>query len=94
VTQTISRSKRRLQNRIEFEGGGLLSVDSSLTPNPNEDGFSFAFDACTLGWRKSLRVPLPPVGKGEFVVTYLDEDFRVQRDLTRGNAVILSPQFT
>jgi len=89
VTQTISTADGRLGNRIEFEGGGLLSVDSSLSPNPNEDGFSFAFDACTFGWRKSLRVPLPPVGKGEFLVTYLDADLRVQRDVTRGDTSVL-----
>jgi len=87
VTQTIDLDAGRLENRVEFERGGALSVLSKLTPDADGKGFQFSFDACSLKWRDSPEVPLPPVGKGAAKVTYLDDDVRVQRD-SRGDTLV------
>jgi anaphase-promoting complex subunit 7 len=87
VTQTIDLDGGRLENRIYFEGGGALSVSSTLTPDADGKGFQFSFDACSLKWRQGPGVPLPPVGKGAAKVTFLDNDIRVQRD-SRGDTLV------
>lgn len=87
VTQTIDLDGGRLENRIYFEGGGALSVSSTLTPDADGKGFQFSFDACSLKWRQGPEVPLPPVGKGAAKVTFLDNDIRVQRD-SRGDTLV------
>jgi len=87
VTQTIDLDAGRLENNVEFERGGALSVSSKLSPDADGKGFQFSFDACSLKWRDSLEVRLPPVGKGAAKVTYLDGDLRVQRD-SRGDTLV------
>ena len=87
VTQTIDAKGGRLENRIEFAGGGFLQVLSSLEPDEDGNGFSFAFSSCSLGWRRLLEIPLPPFGKGNARVTFLDDTMRVQRD-SRGDTLV------
>ena len=66
---------------------GLLRVCSTFAPD-EVDGrrFNFAFESCDVRWR-SVTVPLPPVGKGWGEVVYLDDDFRIQRDV-RGDLLV------
>ena len=66
---------------------GLLRVCSTFAPD-EDDGrrFNFAFESCDLRWR-SVTLPLPPVGKGWGEVVYLDDDFRIQRDV-RGDLLV------
>ena len=66
---------------------GLLRVCSTFAPD-EDDGrrFNFAFKSCDVRWR-SVSLPLPPVGKGWGEVVYLDDDFRIQRDV-RGDLLV------
>lgn len=84
--QTIDVGGGRLTNVIDFDGG-QLSVDSSIAPDEADGSrFNFAFDACALRYR-SLRVPLPPVGRGWGELLYLDDEMRIQRDI-RGDLLV------
>jgi len=86
TVQSIDVAAGTLENRIEFEDG-LLRVCSTFAPD-EVDGrrFNFAFESCDVRWR-SVTVPLPPVGKGWGEVVYLDDDFRIQRDV-RGDLLV------
>lgn len=79
---------RRLDNYIEFERDGLLSVGSSIVPDDGGDGdrFNFRFEEAAVQWG-NLRVPLPPVGKGWGDLLYLDTEMRLQRDV-RGDLLL------
>ena len=87
--QQIDLEKGTLENVIQFAEGSYLKVGSTIAPDAdNGRRFNFAFDRCELRWR-SIRVPLPPVGKGWGELLYLDEELRVQRDV-RGDLLIAS----
>ncbi|CAM9925546.1 unnamed protein product, partial [Choristocarpus tenellus] len=47
---------------------------------------NFKFTSCKAKYG-SLTVPLPPIGKGWFENVYLDEDFRVSKDV-RGDVQV------
>lgn len=66
---------------------GLLRVCSTFAPDgDNGRRFNFAFESCDVRWR-SVSLPLPPVGKGWGELVYLDDDFRIQRDV-RGDLLV------
>lgn len=84
--QQIDIGAGTLENVLTFEGGELR-VGSSIAPDV-ADGhrFLFEFQACSLTC-KSLRVPLPPVGRGWGELLYLDSELRIQRDV-RGDMLV------
>lgn len=85
--QNIDIEGCRLDNFIEFEEGGLLTVGSTISPDESDGKrFNFRFSEASLKWR-SLQVPLPPVGQGWGDLLYLDDDMRLQRDI-RGDLLI------
>jgi hypothetical protein len=84
--QTIDIPAGTLENVLEFDDGELR-VSSSIAPDASDSQrFQFAFEGCSLR-RKSLRVPLPPVGKGWGELLYLDDELRIQRDI-RGDMLV------
>jgi len=86
TVQSIDVAAGTLENRIEFEDG-LLRVCSTFAPDgDNGRRFNFAFESCDVRWR-SVSLPLPPVGKGWGELVYLDDDFRIQRDV-RGDLLV------
>ena len=85
--QSIDMAAGTLTNVLEFEEGGELRVGSSIAADAADGSrFDFAFRGCSLRW-KSLRLPLPPVGRGWGELLYLDGQMRVQRDV-RGDLLI------
>ena len=84
--QTIDIAAGTLVNVLDFDGGELR-VGSTIAPDATDGTrFNFAFGDCSLTWR-SLRVPLPPIGKGWGELLYLDEEMRIQRDI-RGDMIV------
>ena len=66
------------------EHGASLRLVGSATAEGAR--FNFAFNECSLRWR-SVRVPLPPVGRGWGELLYLDDELRIQRDV-RGDLLV------
>lgn len=85
--QVIDVPGNRLENRIEFENGGSLSVGSTIVPD-GERGERFNINFCdaSVAWR-GFKVPIPPLGSGWGELLYLDEDMRLQRDI-RGDMIV------
>ena len=84
--QTIDVEGGTLENVIQFEDG-FLRVGSTISPDAERgERFTFAFNECAVRYRQ-IELPLPPVGRGWGELLYLDDEFRVQRDV-RGDLLI------
>uniref|UniRef100_A0A7S3XXJ7 Plastid lipid-associated protein/fibrillin conserved domain-containing protein n=1 Tax=Heterosigma akashiwo TaxID=2829 RepID=A0A7S3XXJ7_HETAK len=90
IYQDIDTVNNRLQNMIEFPQDSYFSVMSSCREDQdNTLRVNFEFSSCSAKW-KSIKVPLPPFGKGWFENVYLDDDLRINRD-SRGDLQITTP---
>jgi hypothetical protein len=87
ITQDLDLYEdRKVDNSINFEGGGAFDVAGSVTPVDCDSGYdrvAFEFTAATVfGWGKSLA--LPPTGAGWFDTMFCDKEYRLSQD-SRGD---------
>lgn len=88
VTQTVDANANSLVNFVGCGESSFLKVESYLGGGgDSRDDLDFEFSACSLKYGSFPPVPLPPVGKGNFKIAYLDDDFRVQFD-SRGDTLM------
>lgn len=87
ITQTIDAEAGLLNNLISFENGRELSVTGAISADPATKGrINFAFT------KARLVVPpfdlgVPPVGKGWFQTVFVNDKFRLSRDV-RGDYLV------
>ena len=85
--QKIDIPNNLLENFLEFDNNGGLSVGSYINPQPKKgDRFDIQFQDAVLKW-KGFTLNLPPVGSGWGELLYLDETIRLQRDI-RGDLIL------
>ncbi|XP_021280630.1 probable plastid-lipid-associated protein 11 isoform X1 [Herrania umbratica] len=79
VLQVIDVEKKTLNNVITFPPDGVFFVRSSIEVASSQR-VNFKFTSAVLRG-KSWEIPLPPFGQGWFETVYLDDDFRVVKDI-------------
>ncbi|XP_007052201.2 PREDICTED: probable plastid-lipid-associated protein 11 [Theobroma cacao] len=79
VLQVIDVEKKTLNNVITFPPDGVFFVRSSIEVTSSQR-VNFKFTSAVLRG-KSWEIPLPPFGQGWFETVYLDDDFRVVKDI-------------
>ena len=82
VGQTIDFSTYKIQNTIQFEDGGYFNVCGEIQDVGNACETPFTFTTA------EIRNPLfsftaPPIGSGSFQTLYINERYRLSKELTR-----------
>ena len=79
--QTIDISQQSLHNFINFAKYSLLTISSTIVPNPEDCmHFTFQFLKATIAY-KAFQAPIPPLGKGWGELLYLDKDIWLQQHI-------------
>ncbi|KAK3144053.1 hypothetical protein QOZ80_4AG0308220 [Eleusine coracana subsp. coracana] len=86
VLQVIDVSGGALNNVITFPPSGAFVVDGDIEIQPPQR-VKFRFTRAKLRG-SNWEVPFPPFGKGWFDTVYLDDDFRVAKDI-RGDYLVV-----
>jgi len=85
--QKIDIPNNTLENFLDYDNGGGLSVGSYIQPQIDRGNrFNIKFQEAILRW-KGFTLNLPPVGSGWGELLYLDEDIRLQKDI-RGDLIL------
>ena len=87
ITQQLDlTNQKKVNNLIQFEGGGKFAVTGSADMVDGDDEYdrvAFEFqDAVVVAWGKEIQ--LPPVGTGWFDTMFCDGNLRLSRD-SRGD---------
>jgi len=88
ISQTVDLRQKRLNNLIEFEGGRSFSVLGDISvPENNIKRVNFEFKSASLKIPPLPTLTLPPVGKGWFENIYVNNMYRLSRDV-RGDYLV------
>ena len=82
ISQTIDTTKNKIVNSIGFENDKEFTVNGDLFLNDdNQLRVNFKFSKAVLGLSSSLRLSVPPVGAGWFDNLYVNDRYRISRDI-------------
>lgn len=88
VFQSIDVKNRVINNLIRFRNGGEFSVQGSIDINLSEKKrVNFEFQGAYLKIPPVPKIPIPPVGKGWFDNLYVNNLYRLSKDI-RGDYLV------
>jgi PAP_fibrillin len=88
ITQTIDLGNGFLNNLIEFEGDRSFSVVGDIQQDAQDKlRLNFQFKKAVISVPPFPSLTLPPIGKGWFETVYVNEKYRLSRDI-RGDFLV------
>ncbi len=82
IGQTIAFLEGKVENSIQFEDGGYFNVLGSIENVNEANAVPFKFRSAEIK-NPLFTFAAPPVGAGAFQTLYVDERYRLSKELTR-----------
>lgn len=88
ISQSIDTQSKSLNNLIGFDNGRSFSVSGTIAPDADDKRqLNFSFTSARLIIPPLVNLGLPPVGKGWFKNVYVNDKYRLSRDV-RGDYLV------
>lgn len=89
VGQSIDFNTKRIENTIEFEDGGYFNVEGVIKGvDEASKALAFTFTAARIK-NPLFQFSAPPLGSGSFKTLYVNERYRLSKELSRTDYSIL-----
>lgn len=88
ISQSIDLENDIINNLIAFDNGRSFSVSGTIAPDANDKRqLNFSFTSARLVVPPLVNLALPPVGKGWFKNVFVNDKYRLSRDV-RGDYLV------